>query len=141
MKVLQFVLLIFCCSIFTVNTTTAQTKAEKAFNKALKTSILVFDKDKIFDTSETYAVNLPKKVLKRAIKLPVELKTPFTMKGDGFCVQVGCRAAKGGDCNTDCHLMWRDANRDGAIQPDQELRCMCKNGGKCGMAAKKAECE
>lgn len=141
MKAIKFFFLLFCCSIFAVNTATAQKKLNKVFNKALQAELMVYDKDKVFDTKASYDVKLPKRVLQDAIKLPVELRTPMKMYNGDLCLEVGCQAAPGGDCTSDCQMRWKDLNKDGRIQPERELRCMCKNNAKCGVTVREISCK
>ena len=141
MKAIKFCLVVFCCSLFSLNQADAQAIDSLAFFKALKLDLLVFDKAKVLERDKAYKPQVKKKIRKMASRRIVKLKTPLILKRGDVCVKIGCKAAPGGDCKTDCHLLWKDRNKDGKIQPRKELRCVCKNKGKCGIVARKTKCK
>jgi hypothetical protein len=75
----------------------------------------------------------------KKLNLPAGVRrvpTPITLTYKGTTYKVGCQKSEG--CEK-CGMFWYDKNKDKKIQPRQELRCICTEGGKCKVRAKKVE--
>lgn len=76
----------------------------------------------------------------KKVQIPRTVRTssrPITLKYNGNCYQFGCQ--KGQKC-LNCQLHWYDKNRDGKVQPRQELRCGCDKGEQCRIRVRRVEC-
>lgn len=106
---------------------------------------------KILDLKAVYTLQSPRQSVKKSSSLAIagkkvalpqniqELNGPITLKRGGNCYELYCARTK--SCG-DCALIWKDVNGDKKIQPQRELRCVCKSGGdNCGIKARKVDCK
>lgn len=93
---------------------------------------------KILSSSLLIRSQMPSKKLNQSKQKPVRLETPFVLEMNDRCFQLGC--VKNTDCEK-CGLMWWDRNRDGKVQANKELRCICRDTKmQCQLRGRKVDC-